>query len=67
MIIHVRRGCPSDKSEYEGDEGILLHRYGKLTIEQLESLRLSRIVVVRLPFMFFFISKISKHETGINL
>lgn len=66
MIIHVRRACPSDKSEYEGDEGILLHRYGKLTIEQLESLRLSRIVVVRLPFMFFS-SKISKHETGINL
>lgn len=54
MFIHVRRACPSDKSEYEGDEGILLHRYGKLTIEQLESLRLSRIVVVRLPLIFFY-------------
>lgn len=57
MFIHVRRACPSDKSEYEGDEGILLHRYGKLTIEQLESLRLSRIVVIRLPLMFFFLVK----------
>lgn len=57
MFIHVRRACPSDKSEYEGDEGILLHRYGKLTIEKLESLRLSRIVVVRLPFMFFLLVK----------
>lgn len=54
MFIHVRRACPSDKSEYEGDEGILLHRYGKLTIEKLVSLRLSRIVVVRLPLIFFY-------------
>lgn len=57
MFIHVRRACPSDKSEYEGDEGILLHRYGKLTIEKLVSLRLSRIVVVRLPVMFFLLVK----------
>lgn len=55
MFIHVRRVCPSDKSEYESDEGILLHRYGKLTIEKLESLRLSRIVVVRLPLIFFLV------------
>lgn len=54
MFIHVRRVCPSDKSEYESDEGILLHRYGKLTIEKLVSLRLSRIVVVRLPLIFFY-------------
>lgn len=57
MFIHVRRACPSDKSEYESDEGILLHRYGKLTIEKLEPLRLSRIVVVRLPVMFFLLVK----------